>query len=111
MSELAGERQLMLAVLADAVRSYVGNRGARDREARALFRETLDWFASPDRTTLFSFASICDALDIEPGSVRRMLAASSPMTRSGVARRPQSARAPGVASTSRRRNDAAAGDP
>jgi hypothetical protein len=103
MSELAGERQLMLAVLADAVRSYVGNRGARDREARALFRETLDWFASPDRTTLFSFASICDALDIEPGSVRRMLAARSPTTRSrsrsGVARRPQSARAPSAAST------------
>lgn len=70
---LAAERQLMLAVLADAVRSYVGNRGARDREARVLFRETLAWFTSPDRTTLFSFESICDALDIEPDYVRRML--------------------------------------
>ncbi|HET9470699.1 MAG TPA: hypothetical protein VFO24_06305, partial [Usitatibacter sp.] len=57
----AAERQLMLAVLADAVRSYLGNRGARDREARALFRETLAWFASGERSSLFSFASICDA--------------------------------------------------
>src|SRR5262249_11353817 len=66
-------RQLMLAVLADAVRSYVGNRGARDHESRALFRETLAWFKSADRTTLFAFESVCDALDIEPDYVRRML--------------------------------------
>jgi hypothetical protein len=70
---LAAERQLMLAVLADAVRSYVGNRGARDHESRALFRETLAWFKSADRTTLFAFESICDTLDIEPDYVRRIL--------------------------------------
>jgi len=74
---LAGEHQLMLAVLADAVRAYLGNRGARDRESRALFRETLAWFASPDRTTLFSFESICDALDIDPDYVRRLLVVQS----------------------------------
>jgi hypothetical protein len=74
---LAAERQLMLAVLADAVRSYLGNRGARDGESRALFRETLAWFASADQTTLFSFASICDALDIDPDYVRRMLVVQS----------------------------------
>ena len=74
---LAAERQLMLAVLADAVRSYLGHRGARDRESRALVHETLAWFASPDRTTLFSFESICDALDIDPDYVRRMLVVQS----------------------------------
>ena len=83
---LAAERQLMLAVLADAVRSYVGNRGARDHESRALFRETLAWFKSADRTTLFSFESICDALDIEPDYVRRVLVARAAHKRATAGR-------------------------
>ncbi|HJQ84186.1 MAG TPA: hypothetical protein VKA21_08925 [Candidatus Binatia bacterium] len=69
----AGERQLLLAVLADAVESVLRCRHARDGEARRLYAETRAWFASRDRSALFSFEGICDALDLDPEYVRRMI--------------------------------------
>src|SRR5690242_4371777 len=67
------ERLLMLAVLENAVMCYRRYGRARDAHARRRFEEARDWFASCDRTLLFSFESICDALDIHPSYVRRNL--------------------------------------
>jgi hypothetical protein len=36
-------------------------------------REILAWFASPDRTWLFSFERICEALELDPDYLRRGL--------------------------------------
>lgn len=73
----AGERQLLLAVLVDALQSYRRCRRATDSDARRLFEETRAWFASTERSTLFSFGVICDALELDPEYVRRILTPSN----------------------------------
>jgi|SRR5579862_6320745 len=68
-----GEHRLMLAVLGDAVDCYRRGRRARDPATRVLFDETRAWVESTDRRALFSFESICDALDIDADYLRRGL--------------------------------------
>ncbi|MGD0946686.1 MAG: hypothetical protein ABSA52_04575 [Candidatus Binatia bacterium] len=67
-----GERRLMLAVLIDAIRTltkppcaipYLQNR-------RAWMQERA-WMLADDPSQLFSFVSICHALGLEAGYVRR----------------------------------------
>ena len=70
---LQGERRLMLAVLGDAVDCYRKGRRARDPATRLLFAETRAWMESTDRRAIFSFESICDALDIDADYLRRGL--------------------------------------
>lgn len=70
------ERLLMLAVLENAVMCYRRYGRARDAHGRRRFEEARDWFAACDRSLLFSFESICDALDIHPSYVRRNLTLS-----------------------------------
>jgi hypothetical protein len=72
-----GERLLLLAVLQDAVDTYRRCRGSRDPEARLLFDETRAWVESRDHDTVFSFESLCDALDIDPDYLRRRLSEGS----------------------------------
>ena len=63
---LFGVRGLMLAMLEDAVRSYLGPvpRGREEAEA---------WITSPHRRWVFSFATVCEALGLEPVAVRTAL--------------------------------------
>jgi hypothetical protein len=68
---LHGERLLMLAVLEDAVECYRTHRRALTPYARRLFEETRKWLDSTDRSALFSFETICDALEIHPDYIRR----------------------------------------
>jgi len=74
-SQRAGERErlLMLAVLEDAITCYQRYARARSPGTRQLFEDARAWLESEDRSTLFSFESICDALEISPGFVRRRL--------------------------------------
>ena len=81
-----GERRLMLAVLGDAVDCYRRGRGARDPATRLLFDETRAWVESTDRRALFSFESICDALDIDADYLRRGLQAGDTAGGSSPAR-------------------------
>src|SRR5262245_40625168 len=67
------ERLLMLAVLENAVICYRRYARARDSQARRWFEEARDWLASSERSSVFSFESICDALDLHPDYVRRNL--------------------------------------
>ena len=80
------ERLLMLAVLENAVMCYRRYARARDPRARRWFEEARDWLASDDRSALFSFESICDALDLHPSYVRRNLS-WEPIQRAGRADR------------------------
>ena len=70
---LQGERRLMLAVLRDAVDCYRQGRRARDPATRLVFAEARAWLESTDRCVVFSFESICDALDIDADYLRRGL--------------------------------------
>ncbi len=91
-----GERRLMLAVLGDAVDCYRRGRGARDPVTRLLFDETRAWVESTDRRALFSFESICDALDVDADYLRRGLRL---VRRATVAARGRSRQGRGQAAT------------
>jgi len=68
-----GERGLMLAVLEEAVHSYLKYRNATTRRGRRLFAETQAWFWSDDQEYLFAFENICTYLQLDPNYVRRGL--------------------------------------
>jgi hypothetical protein len=68
---LEPERELMLAVLADAVECYWKYGRARDGIGMRLFRDAQEWLFSDDEERAFSFVNICSALQLEPGYIRR----------------------------------------
>ena len=65
-----GERRLLLAVLEDGIRTLLKHAGATRGRARTLQHEALAWLLSDAHTDVFSFASICEALEIDPGRLR-----------------------------------------
>jgi len=65
-----GERRLLLAVLEDGIRTLLKHAGATRGRARTLEREALAWLLSDAHTDVFAFASICEALEIDPGRLR-----------------------------------------
>ena len=71
---LSSEKRLMLAVLHNALDCYQKYLFADDRAGRELFAEAAAWIQCTSRDGLFSFESISEALDIEPGYFRRGLA-------------------------------------
>jgi len=71
---LDGERHLLLAVLEEAVRSYLINMNCRSREQRIRFAEVRRWFCPrSDQQGLFAFESICGLLEIDANNFRRRL--------------------------------------
>ena len=61
--QLTGTKALMLAVLEDGIRSYLG--------AAALIGEEADhWIRSPRNQSPFSFVVICETLGLDPDAVR-----------------------------------------
>lgn len=65
-----GERRLLLAVLEDGIRTLLKHAGATRGRGRNLHREAMAWFASDAHADVFAFASICEALEIDPGRLR-----------------------------------------
>lgn len=63
---LRGTRALMLAVLEDGIRAYLGS-AARARE------EAERWITSQQRRVVFSFNVVCETLGLEPNAVRAAL--------------------------------------
>jgi hypothetical protein len=73
---LTGSQRLMAAVLEDAVALMC----RRDRTERpqtgremVLMRNTERWFRADDEKWVFSFLRICEALDLNPAYLRRMV--------------------------------------
>ena len=64
------ERVLMLAVLRDAVSCYQDHAGARNKLKRSLHRDAEEWILDRDRSYLFSFDNLCDALGYDPDYMR-----------------------------------------
>lgn len=65
-TDRAGMRALMLAVLEDAIQQFSSSLGHRRAAAER-------WIMSPERQYVFSFAVICETLELEPSAVRRSL--------------------------------------
>ena len=73
-----GARQLMLAVLEDAVACWFRYRHLHTKRDRRLFRETHNWFWSNDKSWLYAFENICTHLDLDPDCIRRGLCYARP---------------------------------
>jgi hypothetical protein len=67
------EKDLMLAILEDAIKSFQENCAAVAGKKRALFEETRDWFFADDATWVFSFVSVCGALGFDADYLRKGL--------------------------------------
>lgn len=65
-----GERNLLFALLEDAVRCYLDNCNDRTALKRIQYVEAHDWIFSVKDRGPFSFVSVCENLDIEPDSLR-----------------------------------------
>jgi hypothetical protein len=74
-----GEQRLMLAILCDAMHAYAAEMLRHRRPAR--LRELRRWFESTDRAYVFSFESVCDALGLDAGYVRRRVLGRAPLLR------------------------------
>jgi hypothetical protein len=69
-----GEYRLLVAVLENAVRSYLANRNARTTQQRLALHEVWSWFhASEEDTGLFGFESICELLGVDAKTLRERL--------------------------------------
>ena len=73
-----GARDLMLAVLEDAIRTYVTNIAGKTTRQRHLFEEVKAWMDAREDRTPFSYQSLCDTFDIEPDDLRRRLSSLRP---------------------------------
>ena len=67
------EYRLVVAVLEDAIDCFQKHLFSRDPKARHLFDDASEWIASDDRKWPYSFISICEILNLNPGYVRRGL--------------------------------------
>ena len=66
-----GERRLLLAVLKDALKTYIKNIHGRTARARREFDETRRWFCAENQEGIFAFEHLCEALNIDPDPLRR----------------------------------------
>jgi hypothetical protein len=65
------EKELMLAVLKDAIMNYK----KRMHLGNALFKEAESWLFERERDRLFSFETVCAVLGLRPGKIRGELIA------------------------------------
>src|SRR4029077_2307272 len=73
---LTGEQRLMLALLADAINVYQQGVLSRNTRKRLLFIDAERWIMASARCRhAFSFDTVCDALAINPGMLRRRMLA------------------------------------
>jgi hypothetical protein len=70
-----GEKELMLAILEDAVNSFQQHLTAGNEKDRKQFQEAQEWILGKNDDGLFSFDSVCETLDLDPSYIRRGLIA------------------------------------
>jgi hypothetical protein len=70
---LLPEKDLLLAILQDAIDTYRKYRGARDRDGKKQFRETEEWIMEGGDDWIFSFNNICELLGLDADYLRRGL--------------------------------------
>jgi hypothetical protein len=65
-----GERRLMVAVVAHALRSLFRDAAQPGRGAARRLRQDLQWLTSPNRSDPFAFERICEAIGLDPARIR-----------------------------------------
>ena len=66
-------RRLMVAVLVDAIRCVQTKFAARQPSTREEFTEARSWIFSNEDHSVFSFKTVCDALEIDAAAIRKCL--------------------------------------
>ena len=66
-------RRLMVAMLVDAVHVSQTKFEARQPSTRREFAEVRRWIFSDNESGMFSFKSVCEALEVDPGTIRKGL--------------------------------------
>jgi hypothetical protein len=66
-----GEQRLMAAILEDAVDVCTSPTTLANAKRQRLQREAIVWLRSNDRARMFSFLRVCEALDLDSGTIRR----------------------------------------
>jgi hypothetical protein len=67
------ERDLMLAILEEALNDYQRCFSARDKKGRNRFTEARAWILNTDSEWIFSFINCCEVLRIDPDYLRQGL--------------------------------------
>jgi hypothetical protein len=68
---LVPEKELMLAILSDAIECILKYCEEPIPFREKLFREAHDWLFEQDDKEPFSFLNVCDNLNLDPGYLRR----------------------------------------
>jgi hypothetical protein len=66
-----GERRLLLAVLEDGIRTFLKHARATHGRGLNLRREAFTWLTTDDRSDVFAFENICEALGIDADRLRQ----------------------------------------
>jgi hypothetical protein len=65
------ERDLMLAILEEALNDYQGCFRARDHKGRKRFADARAWIMNTDSGWIFSFINCCEVLGLQPDCFRQ----------------------------------------
>jgi hypothetical protein len=68
-----GEKRLMLAVLENATEDFQKYVLATDQRGKQLFQDAEEWILDTDTSSLFSFDTICNHLELDPTYMRQGL--------------------------------------
>lgn len=68
-----GAQRLLLAVLQEAIHTFLKDHNARTTRGKRSFREAQIWFSSDEDHWLYAFESICLHLHLDPDYIRRGL--------------------------------------
>jgi hypothetical protein len=84
------EKNLMLALLEDAVRCYRAYAFSTSVSSQRLYRDAENWLWDNDGHWLFSFRNVCEGLGLEPYCVRKgLLRWKQTQTRTGPRVKPR----------------------
>ena len=72
-SNLEPLQRLMAAMMIEAIRSFQKNCEATTRAACEEFAEVQSWIFSDNEDALFCFRAVCDALQLHPDALRKLL--------------------------------------
>lgn len=65
------ERELMLAVLTDAIECYWKYQKSAKRSALRLYQDAKNWIFAERDSVPFSFIDVCEMLQLDPSYIRR----------------------------------------
>jgi len=73
----SAERELMVAVLSDAIECYWKYQKSRKRSEIRLYQDARSWIFADNENLPYSFSNVCETLQLDPAYIRRGILAPS----------------------------------